>query len=331
MKKIALILALLGLNLAIANDDMNDNGLNEDNTQYEDTYNNTDNNTDETDKNVLNNDNMQSDDANANDNVDEYNDNSTIDENNEADMSNDVSNDDGTQIQEDDNKDTQEDKTDITRWNYTEEELAAKKAKAEKKMQEEKEAYELSITRRRSGMFLGGGMGYSGTGIKALADTVTGNSNVNGIGLGIFLGYQDAFNEYAGVRIYGEFDYNLGTGIFYANVQNGDTLRMDGNIMKGLGNVDFYLEGDMGRNGTETLGAFLGLGAGYMYYAGNADNNKVQSVLMAINAGVHTIIGDNNRIEVFLRWYPFIKGVKATNKTEVSGTSDVWLRYSYIF
>lgn len=317
MKKIALILALLGLNLAIANDDMNDNGLNEDNTQYEDDY-----------------DYNATDDANY---ADDTNDNANYaDDINEADDTNYTNNvapanpKDSKQAQK-----GQEDKTDITRWNYTEEELAAKKAKADKKMQEEKEAYELSITRRRSGMFLGGGMGYSGTGIKALADTVTGNSNVDGIGLGIFLGYQKAFNEYAGLRVYGEFDYNLGTGIFYAKVNNGDTLRMDGNIMKGLGNVDFYLEGNMGRNGTETLGAFLGLGAGYMYYAGNDTNNKVQSILMTINAGIHTIIGDNNRIEVFLRWYPFIKGLKApaagTNATSVTGTSDVWLRYSYIF
>lgn len=302
MKRIALILALLGLNLVIA-DDINTNkdvnggvGYTEDDTSN--TINNsTDNTTDSTD------DSNKSDKTTSN-----------------------------------------KDKPDITLWNYTDEEIKAKKEKADKKAKEEQEAYELNITRKRSGVFLGVGMGYSGTGANVISSN---GSRINGIGLGLLLGYQQAFNMYSGLRAYGEFDYNLGTGVFRADIGDGTKYKMDSTILKGLGNLDIYLEGNMGRNGTETLGAFLGLGVGYMRYAGNDTNYSVKAVMMTLNTGIHTIIGSNNRIEIFLRWYPFITKKKddaanngaaaapaapaTDNKAVFSTTTDIWLRYSYIF
>lgn len=297
MKRIALIIALLGLNLVIA-DDMNTNQDTNGGVGYteDDTSNTINNSANNNSANSEENDSDKADKATSN----------TVD---------------------------------ITRWNYTDEELKAKKDKADKKAAEEKEAYELNVTRKRSGAFIGAGMGYSGTNSNALG--LYGN-RVNGIGIGLLLGYQKAFNMYSGLRAYGEFDYNLGTGILSARIDN-QKRKMNSNILKGLGNLDIYLEGNMGRNGTETLGAFFGLGVGYMSYAATEISYKVDAVVMALNAGIHTIIGNSNRVEIFLRWYPYISAPKNGNGTSggtsggtsknpsVSTATDIWLRYSYIF
>lgn len=238
---------------------------------------------------------------------------------------------------------TSDDKSDITRWNYTEKEIV-KKEKIRQKQAEREAEYEKSIARRRSGIFFGGGMGFSDTSIKGLADSFTSGflgdgMNMMGIGLGAFAGWQIGFNEYAGVRMYGEFDYNLGKGVIVAKTDS-TTVRADNNLWKALGNVDFYLEGSMGRNQTETLGVFLGIGAGYIYYkGGEAENNvRYESLHMigfVVNYGIHTILGTNHRLELFVRNYPFIKvqaGQQNNNATaNYTANMDAWLRYSYMF
>lgn len=212
------------------------------------------------------------------------------------------------------------DSTDITRWRYTEEEIAKKEATAKKKAQQEAE-YNQSITRKRSGMFFGLGMGYSSA---SISDLIKRMSSA-GLGLGVFVGYQQAFNTYSGIRAYGEFDYNLGKGIFVGQI-DGETYKAYNTMWKALGNIDFYIEGNMGRNFTETLGLFFGIGAGYIFNQGEKGGKSSHLVAMTLNLGIHTIIGTHHRIEVFGRMYPVGKSID-----EITKNADAWLRYSYMF
>lgn len=241
-----------------------------------------------------------------------------------------------------------DDTSDITRWHYTEKEIA-RKEEIRKRQAEREAEYEKSVSRRRSGLFFGVGMGFSDTTIKGLADSFASGflsgggdgMSVMGIGVGAFAGWQVAFNEYAGVRMYGEFDYNLGKGIILAKVGD-ESIKADNNLWKALGNVDFYLEGSMGRNQTETLGVFLGLGAGYIFYKGGKGKKdgggdvtwkSLHMIGFVVNYGIHTILGTNHRIELFVRNYPFMRvetGVNYKN-SDFTANMDAWLRYSYMF
>ncbi len=242
---------------------------------------------------------------------------------------------------------TSDDPSDITRWTYTEKEIARKEEIRRRQAEREAE-YAKSLQRRRSGLFFGLGMGFSDTDLKGLAGVfggsmfnMSGRIDVMGIGIGGFAGYQIAFNEYSGIRAYGEFDYNLGNGIIVATVGD-ETVKADNNLWKALGNVDFYLEGNMGRNQTETLGLFFGLGAGYIFYKGGngKDNNgaevtwkSLHLIGLVVNYGIHTILGTNHRLELFVRNYPFIRvQTGQTYKTDnFISNMDAWIRYSYMF
>lgn len=243
---------------------------------------------------------------------------------------------------------TSDDKSDITRWNYTEKEII-KKEKIRQRQAEREAEYEKSISRRRSGLFFGVGMGFSDTTIKGLANSFASGflsgggdgMSVMGIGVGAFAGWQVAFNEYAGVRMYGEFDYNLGKGIILAKVDD-ESIKADNNLWKALGNVDFYLEGSMGRNQTETLGVFLGLGAGYIFYKGGKGKRygvgdvtwkSLHMIGFVVNYGIHTILGTNHRIELFVRNYPFMRVQTGDTykNSDFTTNMDAWLRYSYMF
>lgn len=242
---------------------------------------------------------------------------------------------------------TSDDPSDITRWNYTEKEIA-RKEEIRKRQAEREAEYAKSLQRRRSGLFFGLGMGFSDTNLKDLAGVLGGSLmgmqgeiDVTGIGVGGFVGYQIAFNEYSGIRAYGEFDYNLGNGIIVANVGD-ETVKADNNIWKALGNIDFYLEGNMGRNQTETLGVFFGLGAGYIYYKGGKgkrDNGQdvtwksLHLIGLVVNYGIHTILGTNHRLELFVRNYPFMRVQTGQNYTtdDFKSNIDAWIRYSYMF
>lgn len=242
---------------------------------------------------------------------------------------------------------TSDDPSDITRWNYTEKEIA-RKEEIRKRQAEREAEYAKSLQRRRSGLFFGLGMGFSDTNLKDLAGVLGGSLlgmqgeiDVTGIGVGGFVGYQIAFNEYSGIRAYGEFDYNLGNGIIVANVGD-ETVKADNNIWKALGNIDFYLEGNMGRNQTETLGVFFGLGAGYIYYKGGKGKNdagadvtwkSLHLIGLVVNYGIHTILGTNHRLEIFVRNYPFMRVQTGQNYTtdDFKSNIDAWIRYSYMF
>ena len=241
-----------------------------------------------------------------------------------------------------------DDTSDITRWHYTEKEIA-RKEEIRKRQAEREAEYEKSISRRRSGLFFGVGMGFSDTTIKGLASSFASGflsgggdgMSVMGIGVGAFAGWQVAFNEYAGVRMYGEFDYNLGKGIILAKVGD-ESIKADNNLWKALGNVDFYLEGSMGRNQTETLGFFFGLGAGYIFYKGGSGKKdggaevtwkSLHMIGLVVNYGIHTILGTNHRIELFVRNYPFMRVQTNTTykNSDFTTNMDAWLRYSYMF
>ncbi|RDU65663.1 hypothetical protein [Helicobacter sp. MIT 14-3879] len=299
MKKIALIIALLGLNLAIANENIATNDeLNDDNAEYlyED---------DDSDEIVDNNENINNEDIDVNSDAKEYS---------------------------KDNNDKQEDFRDITRWQYTQEELINKEEKAAKKAKREEE-YKKSITRKRSGMFVGGGIGASNADL-SVTTTTQQSASMNGLGLGVdlFVGYQKAFNDYSGLRTYVEVADSFGTGVFYAKTQDGTTYKADSNLLKGIANIDVYLEGSMGRNNSETLGVFLGLGVAYMRYNGNDNIQSFNAVSLVMNGGIHTIIANNHRIELLVRWHPFIKADKAANgNATFIGNMESFVRYSYMF
>lgn len=207
------------------------------------------------------------------------------------------------------------DSTDITRWKYTEEEILKKEALA-KKQAEHEERYKKSIEdRRRSGLFFGLGIGYSGAGnFKDLFKLST-----SGFGGGVFLGYQQAFNEYSGFRAYGEVDYNTLNGVVVGTFEN--KVHKE-HKLKALANIDFYFEGTMG-NAIETLGGFIGVGGGWIsknLFSKSSDH----ALALALNFGIHSVISTHHRIEVFSRVTPWGTGENDIN-------TDIWLRYSYMF
>lgn len=221
---------------------------------------------------------------------------------------------------------------DITRWEYSEQdlEMQEKREAYKAKVQEE---YNMSITRKRSGYFLGGGLGYARAGSDNIFEG-KGLLNVNGIGAELVTGYQRAFNEYSGTRFYAGVGYNLGNGVFVAS-SGGKTETAKANIFKAHIDIDFYLEGSMGRNNTETLGAFLGLGGGYIHYRGSDDYKGFREFALLVNLGLHTIINNNNKVELFARVYPFVKnptnGTANNAKFDITSNVDFMIRYLYLF
>lgn len=230
--------------------------------------------------------------------------------------------DDGTY--EDDAYDTQTnarkndsvDATDITRWTDSKEDIARKQARAKRKAEQEAE-YNQSIKRRRSGLFLGVGVGYSASKLSNAFKSLPSNMG----GLGLFIGYQHAFNEYSGLRVYGEGNSIINMA---ACQENSKCVNVYG---RALANLDFYLEGNMGRNYTETLGFFFGLGAGYVansiYNITKHTTSFTPLWALNVNYGVHTILGTHHRLELY--------GRTNTMYTYSGGALDIWLRYSYMF
>ncbi|MGX3010469.1 hypothetical protein ACWIUD_02745 [Helicobacter sp. 23-1044] len=205
------------------------------------------------------------------------------------------------------------DNTDITRWVDSEADIKRKQARAKKQAQQDKD-YQFSIVRQRSGFFMGLGLGYSSPYL--IPQKFKGPPEgplVFGGGADLFLGYQQAFNHYSGIRFYGEFDYRfLGYGLMH---QYG-----------GRGNIDLYIEGNMGRNYTETLGFFFGIGGGYTNH---------QTISVAFRGGLHSVIGTHHRIEFLGQYSQYFTGqtLNATNAATLKnyGTLDFWTRYSYLF
>lgn len=206
------------------------------------------------------------------------------------------------------------DATDITRWVDSEEDIARRKARAKREAQQEAE-YKQNLTRQRSGGFIGLGTGYSALAVLKIPGASE-YLSLKGAGLGLLIGYQHALNMYSGFRIYVEGDVNFNKGVFWGKAQN--TPYSTDLAIKALGNVDFYLEGNMGRNYTETLGVFVGLGAGYIYEPSYKNNMAA----LTVNGGFHSIILTHNRIELFARIYPLYN---------LAQNMDIWLRYSYMF
>lgn len=207
------------------------------------------------------------------------------------------------------------DNTDITRWTDSAQDIARKQARAKREAQKEAE-YKQNLTRKRRGGFIGLGTGYSALALSQIPGT-NAYLQAKGAGLGIFVGYQHALNMYSGFRVYVEGDINLNKGVFWGRAQ--DAPRDVNLAFKALANFDMYLEGNMGRNYTETLGVFVGLGAGYIL----EPEYKTNMVAVTINSGVHSIILTHHRIELFARLYPQYSIKK--------GNMDIWLRYSYMF
>ncbi|MGX2982343.1 hypothetical protein [Helicobacter sp. 23-1045] len=200
------------------------------------------------------------------------------------------------------------DNTDITRWVDSEADIKRKQARAKQKAKESKE-YQFSLTRKRSGFFLGAGIGGgAGLSLSALQNAnVNNTSNLNGT-LNAFLGYQLAFNRNSGIRFTGEFEYSI-------NAITANQKMSAVNGFRGLGYADLYVEGDMGRNYTETLGVFLGLGAGYARL-GNAG-----SASGLFQLGIHTVIGTHHRFEIIpIRLH--ISNILGAN---------IMFKYSYMF
>lgn len=206
------------------------------------------------------------------------------------------------------------DATDITRWTDSEEDIARRKARAKREAQQELE-YKQNLTRQRSGAFIGLGTGYSSLAVLKIPGASE-YLSLKGAGLGVLIGYQHALNMYSGFRIYAEGDVNFNKGVFWGKASG--TAYSTDLAIKALGNVDFYLEGNMGRNYTETLGVFVGLGAGYIY----EPSYKTNMAALTVNGGFHSIILTHNRIELFARIYPLYN---------VAQNMDIWLRYSYMF
>lgn len=220
----------------------------------------------------------------------------------------------------------------INEWVYTPEEIARKDRIAAIQAREKAE-YEQSMRRKRSGVFVGGGLGWSNAAsiTDAFAGLGSGKLTTSGVGADVIGGYQAAFNEYAGLRLYLGASYHIGNGIFYGKA--GDVkIPNPSSVFKAHVNVDLYIEGNMGRNNSETLGVFLGIAPAYIFRKSDDAFYGSNAFGLMLNLGIHTILGNHHKIELLGRFVPYINYPKGTNTTlTVVDNLDAMLRYSYMF
>lgn len=175
-----------------------------------------------------------------------------------------------------------------------------------------------------SGTFFGGHIGYSSRDV-----TIFENNNITmkTMLVGVVFGYQNAFNDYSGIRLYGSLDISPGGSVLYHKYSEG-TYRMKSLLGILSGNADIYV-GYKSRNGNY-FGVFGGIGLGYMTSNGDSKYYKFREVALLTQAGFFDVINGKHRFELVARITPLLMMGKASNENIV-GNVDGFLRYSYLF
>ena len=183
-----------------------------------------------------------------------------------------------------------------------------------------------ALVAEESGVFVGVGVGYGGSQIKAGSE----KQNLSGISYEVIAGYKQFFTQDFGLRYYANFAYADAS----KKASGGD--KITGNVMDYGVNVDAlynFISGDT------SFGAFLGLGLGANSWGGKTfkdDKMDKTGLNLALNVGLRTEIAKAHGIEIAAR-VPFIattlqKADAAGNpKVTASHTYNVGVRYIFSF
>ncbi|STP11203.1 outer membrane protein HopE [Helicobacter cinaedi] len=168
------------------------------------------------------------------------------------------------------------------------------------------------VVAEESGAFVGLGLGFGGSSVKAEMSIggVSTKDTANGSGLnyGLIAGYKQFFTDSFGLRYYANIDYN-------SSKIKMDTEKVALNAINYGVNVD-ALYNFVSSDGMD-FGAFLGLGLGANTWSGKAVDagkemakqaNKSLSTTgfdLALNAGLRGVFAKQHGVEVFAR-VPFI-------------------------
>lgn len=203
------------------------------------------------------------------------------------------------------------------------------------------------VVAEESGAFVGLGLGFGGSSVKAEMSIggVSTKDTANGSGLnyGLIAGYKQFFTDSFGLRYYANIDYNSSKVDFGA--ENGGKGSLNA-INYGV-NVDALY--NFVRSDGMDFGAFLGLGLGANTWSGKAVDtgkemanvaNKSLSTTgfdLALNAGLRGVFAKQHGVEVFAR-VPFIattmldakEGAESV-KYSTSRNYNAGVRYTFSF
>ncbi|EFR47785.1 outer membrane insertion signal domain protein [Helicobacter cinaedi CCUG 18818 = ATCC BAA-847] len=200
------------------------------------------------------------------------------------------------------------------------------------------------VVAEESGVFVGLGLGFGGSSVKAEAsiDGVSTKDTANGSGLnyGLVAGYKQFFTDGFGLRYYANIDYN-------SSKIKVDTEKVALNVINYGVNVD-ALYNFVSSDGMD-FGAFLGLGLGANTWSGKAvdgfkdqikDSGKKVSTTgfdLALNAGLRGVFAKQHGVEIFAR-VPFIattmfdvKDDTWSVKASASRNYNAGVRYTFSF
>ena len=200
------------------------------------------------------------------------------------------------------------------------------------------------VVAEESGAFVGLGLGFGGSSLKAEMSIggVSTKDTANGSGLnyGLIAGYKQFFTDSFGLRYYANIDYN-------SSKIKMDTEKVALNAINYGVNVD-ALYNFVSSDGMD-FGAFLGLGLGANTWSGKAvdagkemakEANKSLSTTgfdLALNAGLRGVFAKQHGVEVFAR-VPFIattmldakEGTESV-KYSTSRNYNAGVRYTFSF
>ncbi|BDB66509.1 hypothetical protein Hc94105_0705 [Helicobacter cinaedi] len=200
------------------------------------------------------------------------------------------------------------------------------------------------VVAEESGAFVGLGLGFGGSSVKAEMSIggVSTKDTANGSGLnyGLIAGYKQFFTDSFGLRYYANIDYN-------SSKIKMDTEKVALNAINYGVNVD-ALYNFVSSDGMD-FGAFLGLGLGANTWSGKAVDagkemakqaNKSLSTTgfdLALNAGLRGVFAKQHGVEVFAR-VPFIattmfdakEGTESV-KYSTSRNYNAGVRYTFSF
>ena len=200
------------------------------------------------------------------------------------------------------------------------------------------------VVAEESGAFVGLGLGFGGSSLKAEMSIggVSTKDTANGSGLnyGLIAGYKQFFTDSFGLRYYANIDYN-------SSKIKMDTEKVALNAINYGVNVD-ALYNFVSSDGMD-FGAFLGLGLGANTWSGKAVDagkemakqaNKSLSTTgfdLALNAGLRGVFAKQHGVEVFAR-VPFIattmldakEGTESV-KYSTSRNYNAGVRYTFSF
>ena len=183
-----------------------------------------------------------------------------------------------------------------------------------------------ALVAEESGVFVGVGVGYGGSQIKAGSE----KQNLSGISYEVIAGYKQFFTQDFGLRYYANFAYADASG-----KPKDSSEKIKGNVMDYGVNVDAIYNFV---TGVTDFGAFLGLGLGANTWGGKSFKDAKMDKTgfnLALNVGLRSVIAQHHSMEIAAR-VPFIAttlqaAATGTPKMTGSHTYNVGVRYIFSF